>query len=81
MGGNQPRDPETDGDTLLKKFLRLRNSNQYFLDVLKRNMHSFFPLFLLNTQPECENLMLNRVIHFFVVDVSGVCFYRAAQQK
>ena len=41
-GRNQPEGVETGGDILPQEFLRLRVSNQYFPDVLRRKMHFFF---------------------------------------
>lgn len=58
-GRNQPEGIETGGDILPQEFLRFRDSNQYFLDILRRKMHFF--LFLLNIPFGFETLTLDRV--------------------
>lgn len=66
-GRNQPEGVETGGDILPQEFLRLRDSNQYFLDVLRRKMHFF--LFLLHIPFGFETLTLGRVKCWLVVSV------------
>ena len=41
-GRNQPEDMETGGDISPQEFLRFRDTNQYFLDILRIKMHFFF---------------------------------------